>query len=579
MATRKRGITALLAEPTPKTNERRACSDLTNAKIAAKVDGYEYTYGKRGKQKCSKSQTTEHITVHDGDINSLQQMVTHAKDKIVCASEVLENFVQRRIELSIHKALVLIAFANLIKVGKGIIEASDLVALCTGYAKETVRRWAKSFFVDYWVVLSDPVADTDDETLEFVLSSNRGMHAKFPSLILDSEFQLEARKYVRENAWRKGEPNLTAHTFAQWVNETTKAGICDETARLWLQKLGFTQKHHKKGVYFDGHDREDVVAYRSQFVKSMAEIAKNCILPGRDPPQVPRPIIQVAHDESSFHANALQSNFWSDGTVHPLTQKSLGASIMVSDFITEESGFLRDDVSEARVFLETSKEGYWNNELLMVQVQKAVDIFERKYPNAQALFLFDNAPSHLKCSPDALNTSSMNVNPGGKQPVQRSTEWNGEIQHMVLPDGTPKGLRLVLEERGVNTRGMNAERMKDILGSHPDFKKQPCILQEYIEQRGHLCWFYPKFHCELNPIERVWCRAKQYTRQHCNGTIIRLRTAVREGLETATLDLIQKYFKTCRAYEQAYREGHTGYSVEEAVKTYKSHRRVYGNLV
>ena len=56
----------------------------------------------------------------------------------------------------------------------------------------------------------------------------------------------------------------------------------------------------------------------------------------------------------------------------------------------------------------------------------------------------------------------MNVNPGGKQPVQRSTEWNGEIQHMVLPDGNPKGLHLVLEERRVNTRRMNAERMKEI---------------------------------------------------------------------------------------------------------------------
>ena len=76
----------------------------------------------------------------------------------------------------------------------------------------------------------------------------------------------------------------------------------------------------------------------------------------------------------------------------------------------------------------------------------------------------------------------MNVNPGGKQPVQRSTEWNGKIQHnMVIPDETPKGLRLVLEEWGNNTRGMNAERMKEILGSHPDFKKQPSILLEYIE--------------------------------------------------------------------------------------------------
>ena len=58
----------------------------------------------------------------------------------------------------------------------------------------------------------------------------------------------------------------------------------------------------------------------------------------------------------------------------------------------------------------------------------------------------------------------MNVNPGGKQPVQRSTEWNGKIQHMVIPDGTPKGLRLVLEERGNNTR-TNKHIEKDIQGT------------------------------------------------------------------------------------------------------------------
>ena len=29
------------------------------------------------------------------------------------------------------------------------------------------------------------------------------------------------------------------------------------------------------------------------------------------------------------------------------------------------------------------------------------------------------------------------------------------------------------------------------------------ILQEEIEKLGHGCDFLPKFHCELNPIERV----------------------------------------------------------------------------
>ena len=33
-------------------------------------------------------------------------------------------------------------------------------------------------------------------------------------------------------------------------------------------------------------------------------------------------------------------------------------------------------------------------------------------------------------------------------------------------------------------------------------------LQHYLEGRGHVCLFLPKFHCELNLIELVWGYAK-----------------------------------------------------------------------
>ena len=83
-----------------------------------------------------------------------------------------------------------------------------------------------------------------------------------------------------------------------------------------------------------------------------------------------------------------------------------------------------------------------------------------------------------------------------------------------------------------------------------------------------------KYHCELSPIERVWCHSKKHTRAYANGTITRLRKIVPEGLETCTSDMISKYFRTCRDYEQAYREGCLGKDVEVRVKVYKSHRKV-----
>ena len=46
----------------------------------------------------------------------------------------------------------------------------------------------------------------------------------------------------------------------------------------------------------------------------------------------------IHHDESTFYANADHSQYWSDGGTTVLQQKSLGQSIMVSDFIEEAGG-------------------------------------------------------------------------------------------------------------------------------------------------------------------------------------------------------------------------------------------------
>ena len=127
---------------------------------------------------------------------------------------------------------------------------------------------------------------------------------------------------------------------------------------------------------------------------------------------------------------------------------------MISDFIEEVDGFLTFEVHSARVSLEIQKDGYFDNDKLMKQVDGTVDIFESKYPFARALFLFDNAPSHRKMADNQLNADVMNDYPEGMQPSMRDTKWAGEIQTMVLPDGQAKG---------IDTTGMEANEMRDIL--------------------------------------------------------------------------------------------------------------------
>ena len=170
-------------------------------------------------------------------------------------------------------------------------------------------------------------------------------------IIHNEDFKLAARSFVRENAYRKGEPNMTVQTFKDWIKSTYDLDVCHETARLYLKRLGFNQVDHQKGVFFDGHEREDLVLYRRELMDKLEEFDKKTISPHLPPPVLAeneQSMIRVVHDESTFYSNADQTRFWSDGYVPVLRQKSLGSSIMVSDFIVEGHGYLKDDRSEAR---------------------------------------------------------------------------------------------------------------------------------------------------------------------------------------------------------------------------------------
>ncbi|HWY33344.1 MAG TPA: hypothetical protein VNX68_01780 [Nitrosopumilaceae archaeon] len=102
---------------------------------------------------------------------------------------------------------------------------------------------------------------------------------------------------------------------------------------------------------------------------------------------------------------------------------------MVSDFLTVEWGRLRtsDQVRfslslsfllilinygcrEARIVFKPGKNrnGYFSVKELMEQVEHAINIFEAKTNGlAQGLFMFDNAPGHMKHASNAITARGM----------------------------------------------------------------------------------------------------------------------------------------------------------------------------
>ena len=195
---------------------------------------------------------------------------------------------------------------------------------------------------------------------------------------------------------------------------------------------------------------------------------------------------------------------------------------------------------DSRLFFRAGKnrDGWFNNDDLILEVDKAIDIFEGKTNGfATGLFLFDNAPSHQKRAPDALSARKMPKGPHAtwrhhkNGPKMRTTTFGNDNtpQDFYHPDDHPtmpgwfKGTEQIIRERGLwpTNRGLNAQCegfkcevgktdccCRRLLFTQPDFIQQKSHLQELITSRGHICDFYPKYHCELNFIEQYWGAAK-----------------------------------------------------------------------
>ena len=58
--------------------------------------------------------------------------------------------------------------------------------------------------------------------------------------------------------------------------------------------------------------------------------------------------------------------------------------------------------------------------------------------------------------------------------------------------GVPKGMRTVLTERGIDASKTNADRMREVLGFHPDFTEEKSMLERFlVEERGHIMYYLP----------------------------------------------------------------------------------------
>ncbi|KAF9258948.1 hypothetical protein L218DRAFT_1080196 [Marasmius fiardii PR-910] len=310
------------------------------------------------------------------------------------------------------------------------------------------------------------------------------------------------------------------------------------TACRWLIRLGWRLTQLWKGVYMDGHEREDVVKYRNKvFLPIMVEYERRMArweLTDDALTHIPpvlrlgeKEIIPQFHDKSTFHMNDFRTTAWLAEGQTVLQKKGRGHFGHMQMAISL-------DKAHHIIYPGANGDAWWDTKQLLEQVKEAISIFNEAHPGCTALFIFDQSSAHASLAPDALHAFEMNKSDGGAQRKQKDTiipqsnpdpQFQGQIQTMTLPGGKAKGLQWVLEEWGFSVRGMQTKCkpvcptsntdccVARLLSKQDDFTHQISMLETLIKELGHECLFLPKFHCELNPIEMYWgwcCLCRPY---------------------------------------------------------------------
>ncbi|KAI0245324.1 hypothetical protein BJV78DRAFT_1277445 [Lactifluus subvellereus] len=246
--------------------------------------------------------------------------------------------------------------------------------------------------------------------------------------------------------------------------------------------------------------------------------------------------------------------------------KGEGQSLMVSDFLTTEWGHLHDE------------QGADN---LLAQVECAIEIFEwLTNRTTQALFGW----THHSSGPRMCD---------GRLP-------NGNAQLLYFLDDHPsmpswfKGMEQIICEHGLWPEGGLVAQCLDfkcppgctdccccwLLFTQADFIGQKSQREELIERHGHLCDFYPKYHCELNFIEQYWGAVKaQFHEAGQAKSIKEMEQTVIQCLDSVTLLQIWWFANQAACFILAYGEGLSGAQATWANRRYHGHHTLPPEMI
>ncbi|OAD73769.1 hypothetical protein PHYBLDRAFT_168203 [Phycomyces blakesleeanus NRRL 1555(-)] len=429
--------------------------------------------------------------------------------------------------------------------GAKTMEASEKASMETWLHKNTyrpaaIRKYAKEY-VDF----------------RSIALHQQGKHLRRHSLFSDEDIKSTICKWI-QNQRPESRSLIEVKKYIDGEILPRKLGIPGNTSTntIWkyLHEWGYVFRKNSKDIYYDGHEREDVIAYRQKWAKRMMVYKKKMATFSENEETVVLPVLRsdeiehvlVTPDESTFYANDGKDTMWLMEDENPIRKKGPGMSLMI---------------------------------------------------RCKAVFSFDQSTNHKAYGQNALISSKMNLNDkeiedddpcslrdtvfvrNGVEEVQsmyyEKDEWFAKKSGQWVQNKVKyvKGVRHILEERGLwlekdpynpikkwrlDCKSKDASEdskccAHHFLASQPDFMSQKTALHEAVEDSGHIFELYPKFHCECNWIERYWGAAKREARLQCDYTYKSLDKNIHTFLDHAgKLPNIRRYYNRSWRYIEAY---------------------------
>ncbi|CAF5177645.1 unnamed protein product, partial [Rotaria magnacalcarata] len=307
------------------------------------------------------------------------------------------------------------------------------------------------------------------------------------------DLELEAKQFVYQEC-SKTETTFTVETLARFIDqrfyELNNLKKIDqqlvrlvESCRLDLRRFGVKFTANSSRPNFLGHEREDVVKHRQEFVKYFIEpeqhfytITNDAVPQWRIPTTAPT--ILLCHDESTYKWGEITAKRWIMPDNAPFYNKGRGRKY--SEGLNTYPN-LNDDCdinyekNSASAAITLGGDNYFNNQGILNEFKRLFQLlpFKKEYKNHNFLCLVDNSRTHIATE---IHLNAFGMRSGTRCPVDKIDYIDDNNKKQTIEcydddDGYSKGLLAIANELDVFVpRKCKLNDLKLLLSQHAAFK-------------------------------------------------------------------------------------------------------------